>query len=97
MEAIGKLIGVPSSFFTRPGGGKLPPEEANITYQCLVREFDAAHKFERGCMSMGYEMQEMGESGTGSLEPGVASGEVVWMRYPSPFLDKNLCLMSIWK
>ena len=29
----------------------------------------------------------MGERGTGSLEPGVASGDVFVIAYPSPFLD----------
>uniref|UniRef100_A0A7S0PWW4 Uncharacterized protein n=1 Tax=Coccolithus braarudii TaxID=221442 RepID=A0A7S0PWW4_9EUKA len=28
----------------------------------------------------------MGESGEGSLEPGVASGDVFWVMYPNPFL-----------
>ena len=31
-------------------------------------------------------MQEMGESGEGSLEPGDSSGEVFAMMYPQPFV-----------
>ena len=45
---------------------------------CAVREFDAMHKFAGGQPpSAAFECQEMGEKGDGSLEPGVASGEVV--------------------
>ena len=39
-----------------------------------------------GSKSAGFQVQEMGESGEGSLEPGVASGNVFWVMYPNPFL-----------
>ena len=29
----------------------------------------------------------MSETGTGSLEPGIASGEIFWIKYPSPALE----------
>ena len=37
-------------------------------------------------MGQAFQLQEMGEAGTGSLEHGIASGEVFWMKYPYPFL-----------
>ena len=36
--------------------------------------------------SAGFEVQEMGEAGEGSLEPGVASGDIFWVAYQQPFL-----------
>eukprot|EP00966_Prymnesium_polylepis_P063387 1470211-Prymnesium_polylepis.1 len=37
-------------------------------------------------MSEAFQLQEMGERGSGSLERGDSSGEVFWMHYPDPFL-----------
>jgi hypothetical protein len=54
-----------------------------------VRQFDALHKFAGGQPpSAAFEVQEMGEKGDGSLELGVASGEIFWVKYPVPALAK---------
>eukprot|EP00966_Prymnesium_polylepis_P258025 5960184-Prymnesium_polylepis.1 len=44
------------------------------------------HRFAVGPMSAAYDMQEMGERGTGSLEHGDSSGEKFWVHTPEPFL-----------
>ena len=54
-------------------------------YRCTVRQFEAMHIF-GAFKSAGFEVQEMGASGEGSLEPGVASGEKFWVAYQQPFL-----------
>ena len=41
----------------------------------------------KGTPGAAFEVQEMGEHGTGSLEPGIASGDVFWIGYPAPFLE----------
>ena len=44
------------------------------------------HKFVGGDCGQAFQMQEMGTTGTGSLEHGDASGEIFWVKYPFPFL-----------
>jgi hypothetical protein len=49
--------------------------------------FQLTHKWEDGLApSNVFQLQEMGETGEGSLEPGDASGEIFWMKYPTQFL-----------
>ena len=49
-------------------------------YKCIVRDFTIAHRITTNAPpSKAFQLQEMGESGTGSLENGDASGEVFWM------------------
>ena len=73
---------VPGAFWD-----KCPAADKEKSYKCLVREFAALHKFGGGQPpSAAFEVQEMGEKGTGSLELGVASGEVFWITYPQPAL-----------
>ncbi|KAL1500313.1 hypothetical protein AB1Y20_012979 [Prymnesium parvum] len=56
-------------------------EEKESIYLCTVREFDAIHKWvdrhKPPCAA--WQLQEMGVSGTGSLEEGDSSGEIFWM------------------
>ena len=66
--------------------GSCPAADKDRWFKCIVRQFDAVHEFPGGSRSAGFQVQEMGESGEGSLEPGVASGEVFWVQYPNPFL-----------
>ena len=82
-EAIGHNLHVPGAYWD-----KCPAADKEKVFACLVREFDALHKFAGGqAPSAAFEVQEMGETGTGSLEPGVASGEVFWIKYPLPALE----------
>jgi hypothetical protein len=62
-----------------------PASDKEKWFRCVVRKFDALHDF-GAFKSAGFEVQEMGESGEGSLEPGVASGDVFWVAYQQPFL-----------
>ena len=74
-EAVGMAIHVPGSFWAR-----CPAADKAKIFKCNVREFDALHKFPGGQPPQAaFEVQEMGEKGDGSLEPGVASGEVFWI------------------
>ena len=66
--------------------GGCPAADKEKWFRCIVRQFEAVHDFPGGSKSAGFQVQEMGESGEGSLEPGVASGDVFWVMYPNPFL-----------
>ena len=81
-EAVGMYAHIPGDFWE-----KCPAADKKKIYASLVRTFEAVHKFAGGQPpSAAFECQEMGEEGTGSLELGVASGEVFWVSYPQPFL-----------
>lgn len=54
-------------------------------FRCIVRQFESMHDF-GAFKSAAFEVQEMGETGEGSLEPGVASGDCFWVGYQQPFL-----------
>ena len=49
-------------------------------------QFSAVHQFADGHKVAAFQLQEMGESGTGSIEHGDASGDIFWLQYPVPFL-----------
>ena len=49
-------------------------------------QFSAVHQFADGHKAAAFQLQEMGESGTGSIEHGDASGDIFWLQYPVPFL-----------
>jgi hypothetical protein len=86
-EAIGLTCHTPGDFWDG-----CPAADKKKLYSCNVRTFEAVHKFPGSRPpSSAFEVQEMGEHGTGSLEPGVASGEVFWTLETeelSPMLDK---------
>ncbi|KAL1499114.1 hypothetical protein AB1Y20_013626 [Prymnesium parvum] len=81
-EALGKYISVPGRYWDGCAAA-----DKNKIYKCIVVEFAALHDFGRGGKRPAFLVKEMGESGTGSLEPGVASGTEFYMTYPSPFLQ----------
>ena len=90
MEVIGETIKVPGKFWD-----KCPAADTEKMYKCVNVDYSIAHKFAVGPMQPAFKMQEMGESGTGSLEQGDSSGEVFWMHSPDPFLHRtayNLCV-----
>ena len=62
-----------------------PAADKDKWYRCVVRAFEVMHNF-GAFKSAAFEVQEMGESGEVSLEPGVASGEKFWVVYQQPFL-----------
>ena len=76
MSLIGKHILVPGSYWPRSGQNR---EELATLYQCVVREYTSVHKFLNGKSSPAWQVQEMGTSGTGSLELGDSSGDIFWM------------------
>ena len=49
-------------------------------------QFSAVHQFADGHKVAAFQLQEMGESGTGSIDHGDASGDIFWLQYPVPFL-----------
>ena len=81
MEAIGETLNVPGDFWD-----KCPAADKERLYKCVLRDYTTAHKFTVGPPSAAFQMQEMGERGSGSLEAGDSSGEVFWMPAPEPFL-----------
>ena len=72
---VGEQINVPGEFWE----GRQSAEERTTLYKCTVRAFTALHVFHGGAKGAAFEMQEMGQTGTGSLEAGDASGEVFHM------------------
>ena len=61
-EAVGHYLHVPGAFWD-----KCPAADKEKSYKCVVREFAALHKFGGGQPpSAAFEVQEMGEKGTGS-------------------------------
>ena len=79
--AIGLFCLVPGHFWHG-----CPEADKKKQYKCTVLEFIGVHTFEGGRKGSAFKMKEMGESGEGSLEPGVASGDVFWIMSPNPFL-----------
>jgi hypothetical protein len=83
LDQIGKQIGVLGAFWE----GRMTAEEKAMVYKCTVREFEMLHKWDDGRPpSAAFQLQEMGVTGTGSLEHGDSSGEIFWMPYPMPYL-----------
>jgi hypothetical protein len=81
LSAIGDFIELKGSEW-----GGCPASEKDNWFKCTVRKFEAVHEFPGGNKLPGFQVQEMGQSGEGSLEPGIASGDVFWVSYPNPFL-----------
>ena len=80
-SAVGKYCNVPGSFWEG-----CPAADKDKVFRCIVEEFVALHDF-GSRKSAAFRAKEMGESGTGSLEPGVASGDTLTICYPLPFLQ----------
>ena len=80
--AIGLYCLVPGPFWVG-----CPDVDKDKKYKCIVTEFIAVHSFHGGRKGSGFKCKEMGESGEGSLEPGVASGDEFVIGYPMPFLE----------
>ena len=81
-HAIGKYCLVPGSFWMG-----CPAADKKKLFQCIVTEFDPIHTLHGGRKGAAMKAKEMGESGEGSLEPGVASGDDIVVGYPTPFLE----------
>ena len=79
-EAVGHYLDVPGAFWD-----KCPAADKEKIYKCLVREFAALHKFSGGQPpSAAFEVQEMGEKGTGSGAPQLGAGVGGWSVCVSP-------------
>ena len=81
-KAIGKDCLVPGAFWQG-----CPEGDKKKKYKCTITDFDALHTWDKGGKSAAFQLKEMGESGTGSLEPGIASGDSFFLAYPAPFLQ----------
>ena len=80
--AIGKHASVPGKYWNG-----CPAADKEKRFMCIVVEFTAMHDFGDGVKGAGFKLKEMGEDGSCSLEPGVASGSEFIMAYPLPFLE----------
>ena len=80
--AVGKQCSVPGKHWAG-----CPTSDKDKRFLCTVIEFSALHDFGGGIKGAGFQVKEMGEDGKGSLERGVASGEVFILAYPTPFLE----------
>lgn len=82
-SVIGKQVGIPGSAWS----GQMSLEEKRTIYKCTVREHSLLHKWTNSLdpPSEAWEVQEMGERGTGSLELGDSSGDIFWVKH-SDFL-----------
>ena len=80
--AVGKQCSVPGKYWAG-----CPTSDKDKRFLCTVIEFIALHDFGGGIKGAGFQVKEMGEDGKGSLERGVASGEVFILAYPTPFLE----------
>lgn len=65
--AVGKFASVPAEFWD-----KVAAADKGKRYRSTVMAFEALHDFGSGRKGAGFLVKEMGERGTGSLEPGVA-------------------------
>jgi hypothetical protein len=84
-RGTGHFMHVPGEFWERCAAA-----DKKKIYKCLVREFEGLHKFAGGVPpSAAFEVQEMGETGDGSLELSVASGEIFWIKYPTLALETS--------
>ena len=78
LELVGTQIKqVPGSYWK----GRMSAAEKEALYVCSIRDFSALHMFPDESKGQGFQLQEMGESGTGSLEHGDASGDIFWMQW----------------
>ena len=87
LEQVGKQIHVPGSFWSL-NAGRMSAEESSTKFKCTIREYSAMQNVPgQQAPTPAFQLQEMGPSGTGSLEQGDASGEIFWLSYPEPFLE----------
>jgi len=50
-------------------------------FKCTIREFSYAHLFSGGFVpEKAWQVQEIGVSGSGSLEVGDSSGDIFWIK-----------------
>ena len=84
---VGKLIEIPGVYW-QLSRGRMSEEEKTTLFKCVVRDFSYSHKMQgESTLVQAFELQEMGITGTGSLEEGDSSGDIWWMKYPYPFLE----------
>ena len=76
MSLIGRHINVPGSYWPSQGQNRA---ELVTLYQCVVTDYTSVHVFPGGKSTPAWRMQEMGVTGTGSLENGPCSGDIFWM------------------
>ena len=79
-EVIGDYVSLQGKEWTG-----CPAADKEKWFRCTVRQFEGVHDF-GAFKSAAFQVQEMGQSGEGSLEPGVASGGQFWIAYVNPFL-----------
>eukprot|EP00967_Tisochrysis_lutea_P040144 scaffold48171_cov27-Tisochrysis_lutea.AAC.1 len=74
-SVIGEQVAVPGSYWE----GRMTAEERNTKYLCTVLAYDPLYKPITRAPGAYWKPQEMGITGTGSLELGDSSGEIFYM------------------
>ena len=79
MELVCNVIGVLRAEWGSGSGRVLAAEKA-ILFKCVLRDHTCVHKFPNAVPpEKTWQLQEMGASGSGSLEHGDSSGDIFWL------------------
>ena len=83
LSAIGKDLHVPGAFWDN-----CPAADKGKIYVCNIREFNAVHRCPGGAAPWpAFEVQEMGEKRTGSLEPDVGTPTIHSHPHPDSLIS----------
>ena len=81
MELVGKVIGVPGAKWGF-GPGRVSAAKKATIFKCVLRDHTCVHKFPNAVLpKKTWQLQEMGVSGSGSLEHGDSSGDIFWLLF----------------
>jgi len=70
LSYVGRQVGIPGALWD----GRQTAAERETVFRCTIREFSYAHLFSGGFVpEKAWQVQEMGVSGSGSLEVGDSS------------------------
>ena len=77
LSYVGRRVGIPGALWV----GRQTAAELATEFKCTIREFSYAHLFSGGFVpEKAWQVQEMGVSGSGSLEVGDSSGDIFWIK-----------------
>jgi len=77
LSYVGRQVGIPGALWV----GRQTAAELATEFKCTIREFSYAHLFSGGFVpEKAWQVQEMGVSGSGSLEVGDSSGDIFWIK-----------------
>ena len=73
-EQVGKQVEIPGEYW-QLASGRMSQTEMNTKFKCTIRDFSYAQVVRGDSTPVkALQLQEMGETGTGSVEEGDASG-----------------------